>query len=141
MEELRRFANIICWLDDARWATDELWLWWDHQACKALNPEQKVLAHWITSITDMRMPADIVWKRGLPILAELVQDYTQTTLTPQALIGRYSGPLDVSKRTVRTLSNRSGTLTFTPRYSWHYDQMTRTLDILTAYTGYSHSVQ
>lgn len=133
MEELRRFTSIICWLDDARWATDELWSWWDHEACKALNSEQKVLAHWITSITNMQMSANAVWKRGLPILAELVQDYTEALLTPRALMEKYSRPVNKSKRTVRTLSNRSGLLDFTPRYSRHYDQITRTLEILIDY--------
>ncbi|MCX7975052.1 MAG: hypothetical protein N3B16_11230, partial [Candidatus Aminicenantes bacterium] len=81
--ELHRLAFLlICWLDEARWETEKLGIGWDDPACQSLNSHEKGLAHWITYITDMQMRADLVWERGLPIFAELVHEYTTTSILP-----------------------------------------------------------
>lgn len=133
MEDLQRFASLICWLDEARWQSDEWGLGWDNDACRALNSQQKVLAHWITYITDMRMPVEVVWERGLPVFAELVYEYTETGQDVVRLLARYTKSLDPSGKKVPILSNKRGTVQFTPRYSWHYDQIIQCLHILETY--------
>ncbi len=133
MEDLRHFVSVICWLDEARWQSDEWGLGWDNDACQALNSQQKVLAHWITYITDMRMPVEAVWGRGLPVFAELVHEYTETEKDPVRLLAQYTKSLDPSGKKVPTLSNKSGTVQFTPRYHWHYGQIIQSLHILETY--------
>ncbi|MCM8765714.1 MAG: hypothetical protein NC920_02560 [Candidatus Omnitrophica bacterium] len=134
LSELHQLAYVICWLDEARWETEDWGLGWDDPACQSLNSSEKMLAHWITYITDMQMRADIVWERGLPIFAELVHEYTSTNRPPEEiLVSFFVVTKSPSKEKVPTISKRDQTINFTPRYKWHYDQIIRTLELLTRY--------
>ena len=127
MDELKRFVKVIKWLDQARWKGSGWWDGWKHESVDSLSAGQKVLAHWITYITDMQMSAKIVWTKGLPVFATIVKRYSDGA-NPD--VSRYR--INNGDKKVDTL-RIDGNLEFTPRYSWHYNQIQRTLEILVDY--------
>lgn len=127
--ELERFANVIEWLDKARWTYGGWWDGWNHKSVCNLSADQKVLAHWITYITDMQMSAKLVWTQGLPVFATIVQQYGDGA-DPRNLLRDKRVKKELGK--VDTLKIDEN-LKFTPRYPWHYDQIQRTLEILVDY--------
>jgi len=132
MQELERFARTISWLDEARWVTAEWWEGWREQGPKNLTSAQKVLAHWVTYITDMRMRARTVWTKGLPVFAKIVGDYGGGANPSTLLSDYYRKPLPPLPK-VPTLVITSPQLEFTPRYKWQYNQIDRTLEVLVDY--------
>lgn len=129
MGELGRFVNVIEWLDKARWAHAGWWDGWNDKSVFNLSADQKILAHWITYVTDMQMSAKRVWTYGLPVFAAIVEEYDnvadQRNLLLKKRIEKGSGKVD----TLKIDEN----LKFTPRYPDHYDKIQRTLDILVEY--------
>ncbi len=134
MQELERFAGVVSWLDQARWATGEWWEGWQEEGPKNLASAQKVLAHWVTYVTDMRMPARTVWTKGLPVFAKIVGDYTAGAHPSDLLSDYYGKPLPPLPK-VPTLVITGTQLEFTPRYKWQYNQIGRTLELLVDYNG------
>ncbi len=135
MQELQQFARVIIWLDDARWAGDGWWEGWDSQTVNGLTNSQKILAHWVTYVADMRMPARIVWGRGLPVLAKIVADYNAGAPSSGLLKGYQEEPIGSTSTGMKgpTLKVTNPPLEFTPRYKWQYDQIQRTLELLDDY--------
>lgn len=142
MDELQQFVKVIEWLDQARWNQKNADWWgsgWRQETVRSLPADQKVLLHWITYITDMQMSADYVWSKGLPVFAVVVKQYSEGK-DPDRLFLRVNDGLNSElPRRVINGDNKVDTLQvdekhkFTPRYSWHFDQILRTLKILTDY--------
>ncbi|GEM_PF-4255203 len=82
MGELGRFVKVIEWLDQARWKDSDWWDGWKHESVRNLSADQKVLAHWVTYITDMQMPSKLVWRHGLPVFATIVKQYVDGAAQP-----------------------------------------------------------
>ena len=127
-DELIQFVRVINWLDRARWQVEEWWEGWDHQNVISLSEDQKILAHWITYITDMQMPAKLVWSKGLPVFAKIVERYSEGEKANKLLPTEYTIQKENTKG-VAPLGYDIG-LKFTPRYPQHYEQIQRTLEIL-----------
>jgi len=129
MGELERFVKVVEWLDEARWKDSGWWEGWKHESVCNLSADQKVLAHWVTYVTDMQMPAKLVWGRGLPVFGTIVKQYADgadpANVLRDKLVERESGR-------VHTLKVGED-LKFTPRYSKQYDEIERTLKILVEY--------
>jgi hypothetical protein len=67
--------RIIRWLDNKRWQSQS-WSWnaeWAH----GLSPDQAIITHWLTYITDRQMPAFEVWNRGAPVFRAWVAEYSK----------------------------------------------------------------
>jgi len=131
MDELERFVKVVGWLDEARWAKADWWDGWKSGSVTQLklSPDQKVLAHWLTYITDMKMSAKIVWTRGLPVFAAIVKEYVDVD-DPSKLLRNRRKPKGKGKVDTYRINDN---LEFTPRYPYHHDQIKRTLVILKEY--------
>lgn len=62
--------RIIQWLDHKRWQSSWQWDW-----AQGLNPEEAILTHWLTYVTDRQMPASQVWHQGAPVFRDWVKRY------------------------------------------------------------------
>jgi len=78
-DKLVRLFKVISWLDDKRWNQErdtfvgkfnsEILNDYD------LDPDEKILAHWLIYITNRGKDADALWENNSPIIKNLVKDY------------------------------------------------------------------
>ena len=125
---LVEFAQVISWLDCARWNNPQAVA--ANEIYEGLQPDQKILAHWLSYITDLRRPFRQVWEEGLYVFSGLVKDYAEQQLN--------AGDIEKFIREHQTSppegkKNRPfkyGNVLYSPRYDFEELQITRTLKLL-----------
>lgn len=75
MEKIKEMAQVIAWLDSARWAPENqtTFLW---EPPSLSSPSQNVLVHWLTYITDIQRPWQYVWRVGQKVFVEVVKSFS-----------------------------------------------------------------
>lgn len=82
--------EIIQWLDRKRWESHS-WSAWDSWS-RGLPPEEAVLTHWLTYVTDRQMSASKVWDVGAPVFRAWVKKYRrQRSFDPSKYYSRKEG--------------------------------------------------
>jgi hypothetical protein len=140
--DLVSLVTIISWLDKARWEQDDSnWLT-NNAIFQNLRPEQKILTHWLCYITDLQMPARIVWDKGGIVFSNLVKDYDITrfdygnvgkSVTDFIKAHQESSSND-EKKVPHFLSLYEGKpVSYAPRFPFQNEQIIRTLQLLLDY--------
>jgi hypothetical protein len=101
-----------------------------------LDPDKKVLAHWLTYIMDAQMDARRLWTFGGPVVAELVEAYS-TSRNPIAALTKFSVEPRQSGKVATLAAKRQKAdgerLKITPRYSSMLFSLATTLVTLGRY--------
>ena len=137
-DKLTHTWPIIKWLDDARWETGASESLIPGRMFSSLSPSKKVLAHWLSYITDQQRPWQQVWYDGGPIFAELVQQHGRTTSSKDTIdflchFTESNGPGRVDTFKSKEQTRNGDLISYTPRYGMHMLSIARSLQTLSAF--------
>lgn len=137
-EKLLKVWEIIRWFDEVRWNEEEM----KRELIpgpefKTLTDDGKMLVHWLSYITDQQRPYQDVWRKGGPILAELVSTY-KTNPNHSIDILKHFTRQSKKKDGIDSFQSKSqllggGNIEYTPRFGMHILSVARVLIILESY--------
>jgi hypothetical protein len=80
--KLINLFKVITWFDEKRWNQEIIQDTFYRQVLNdnTLQPEQKILIHWLIYITDRGKRADILWEKNTCLIKKLVVNYFQNTV-------------------------------------------------------------
>jgi len=127
-----KICNVISWLDDRRWNTEDNYNFINFFR-EDLSNSEKILTHWICYITDRQMPFEAVWDKGGYVFSELVYKYVRNKISPQQISENYYEKYtDKDKERYRFKS--SDNTIFASRYiTDDYQNIINTLEVLNYY--------
>lgn len=132
-QDVLRFAQVVTWLDEARWirAEDPI----ENPLYARLEPPQKILVHWLCYITNRQRPARDVWQDGGFVFSSIVGDYSAGLVGPgdaRRFLSRHQ--VEGWGKLWAYCATHEGTqVTYTPRFGDDQKSVERTLTILADY--------
>ncbi|MCX6639624.1 MAG: hypothetical protein NTW14_03965 [bacterium] len=80
-KNIRNIWEVFAWLDKCRWSADtnSSSINYINYKYPDMRPEQKILTHWLSYITDRQMGFRLIWDKGSYVLSEIVHQYTSQT--------------------------------------------------------------
>lgn len=135
-KKLVQMAEVIAWLDSARWSTEnQRTVVWGPPGLS--SPSQDVLVHWLTNITNIQRTWQYVWRIGQKIFVEIVkafsthdfdlsEDIADTRCEVTEFLDTFRGEQEPKK--VRPFLH--GEIEYRPRFPNQHNSIERTLTIL-----------
>ena len=136
--KLLKVWDLIRWLDEVRWNEEEVKKELiPGPEFKALNADGKIMAHWLSYITDQQRPYQDVWMKGGPVFAELVSAYKTTSKPSIDLLKEFTTPsekrggVDAFRSKSQLINGEI--LEYRPRFGMHILSIARVLIILESF--------
>lgn len=122
-EKIKAFFEVISWLDNKRWTQSGNYnlLYWPYKKMKNVHPlskSEKVLAHWLSYVTDRQMPFEQIWRKGGFIFSDMARHFVTQKMSATDIEKKFTVKHDntLEFQSITSDPDTGNIMTFRSRY-------------------------